>query len=133
MQKGNNNGTIISFDFNKFLSFNEQTNRLTIKGAQDGKGLTEGTYWLTLNEYQTFIKIMIVKGSYWNNTQMILTEDELIDFKNRINTLIINGISYSEPKEGKCDINVKLMTMDPKRTRLHLFAFNYMPSDIKFL
>ena len=61
---------------------------------------------MTLNEYKTRIKIMIVKGSYWNNTHMIETEDELIDFKNRINTLIINDIQYSNAKEGKADVKI---------------------------
>ena len=112
---------------NQELTYNQKTNRLVIKG------LKKGVYYLTLNEYKTRIKIMIVKGSYWNNTHMIETEKELIDFKNRINTLIINDIKYSPAKEGKSDINIQLMTMDPKRTRLHLFAFNYMPDDIQFL
>jgi len=93
------------------------------------KGLTEGTYYLTLNEYKRRIKLMIVKGAYWNDTHMIQTERELIDFKNRINTLIIKGVAVLHVKDGKGDVYIKLMSMDPKRTRLHLFAFNFMPKN----
>lgn len=99
------------------------------------EGLKVGYYILHLKDINQKIDIEVLDGKYWNEQkQTIQTENALYDIKGQMNIIFMENVEQKvkEDNDEAMQLKLKIFSTHPEITRVHVFAFNYMPQDVNW-
>ena len=99
------------------------------KNKLEIEGLNKGSYLLRIKDTDETIKLVVHQGSYWKNSNLMITKENLIYKSNLVPTLLIEDIEIRSV-DNKDEMSFSIYSDDPKTTRVHVFAYQFINQEI---
>jgi len=88
------------------------------------ENLSQGQYVFKFIELGHSIRIEVLKGNYWNGTDLIITKEALLDMSKQFSNVVIEKVDLEESS-----LKIKVLTDKEETTRVHIFAYEFMPGN----
>ena len=94
------------------------------------KGLSEGVYKISgLGDKKVIVNVH--KGKYWGLIEdYILKKNSLLENSQKSKCIKIKGVSFSEEKDKKVKMTVKVEGITKSDWRIHVMMFRYLPENV---